>query len=429
MTAKILSTIFPGRKSGLALFILMQISLLFIQACGQSTGSDEDVSFFLKPIPGQVKWEEGKNIIKSPALLEDESHFVWGGSVARGPDGRYHMFYAVFDSGPDQPPFQDAWLLSSKIAYAVSDYPDRGFTFQKIVLRGASSSGRPEAWDAQGVHNPHIRQFAEKYYLYYIGSRDPGPRSKGDPGFQLSKRNRIQQLQQIGVIAADSLDDLINGRFVRPGSPLLSPRTRVKAGDIIDPSPAGTSPKPDNIIVVNPSVVFRPADRKYLLYFKGNLYDPGWRGVHGVAIGDSPTGPYTAMDDFVFDVRTPDGKIASAEDPYVWYMPRTGSFYAVFKDFSGRFTGAKPGLAVLTSIDGIEWRLPKNPLFSLKQLIFSDGKSIPVSNLERPQLLIDESGIPRILYAACSITPLAGKTDGSTFNVQIGISSKFTQVR
>ena len=101
--------------------------------------------------------------------------------------------------------------------------------------------------------------------------------------------------------------------FHRPDKPLLIPRTRVKKDNVVNPSPPGTIPKPDNMIVVNPSVVFRPTDGKYLLYFKGNLWDPQWRGVHGVAIGNTPTGPFSALDKFVFDIRTEDGKIASAD--------------------------------------------------------------------------------------------------------------------
>jgi len=100
-------------------------------------------------------------------------------SVIRGEDDRYHMFYAVWDAGPEKPPFQDGWLLGSEIAYAVSDYPDRGYAFQKILLTGRKNDGVPDAWDAQTVHNPHVRRFGDSYYLYYIGSRDPGPQPAG----------------------------------------------------------------------------------------------------------------------------------------------------------------------------------------------------------------------------------------------------------
>ena len=271
------------------------------------------------------------------------------------------------------------------------------------------------------MHNPHIQRFDGAYYLYYIGSRDPGPQPEGSPGAALRKRDRIQQVQKIGVIACDSLDDMISGNFVRPDTPLLEARTRVKERDVIDPSPPGTQAMPDNLIVVNPSVVFRPADGKYLLYFKGNLYDPNWRGVHGVAISDSPAGPFRAQDAYVFDVRMHDGRLAKAEDPYVWFHPGSGLFYAVFKDFSGRVTGSDPGLALMTSPDGIRWDIAADPVFSPLELVFEDDTIAKVAHLERPQLLIDPQGIPRAFYAACSLEPVGRKTDGSTFNVQMGI--------
>ena len=172
---------------------------------------------------------------------------------------------------------------------------------------------------------------------------------------------------------------------------------------------------------MKPSGTYRPADGKYLLYFKGNLYDPNWRGVHGVALSDSPTGPFTPLDDIIFDIRTEDGKIASAEDPYVWYHKTQQKFYAVFKDFSGKITGQEPGLAILESIDGIKWAKPEQPFFIKKQLVLQSGDTIKVNRLERPQLLIDDAGNPQVLYSACSIININPTTKGESFNVQIAL--------
>jgi hypothetical protein len=280
------------------------------------------------------------------------------------------------------------------------------------------------AWDAQMVHNPHLKKFDGKYYLYYIGSVDPGLQTTGTSGEYVDMRNRVQQNQKIGVIEFDSFNALLNGDFDRPEQPLLSPRTRVKPDNIVDPSPEGTTPKPDNIIVVNPSVVRRPSDGKYLLYFKGNFYTPNWRGVHGVALSDSPTGPFLALDDIVFDIRMEDGNVASAEDPYVWYHPQHQKLYAVFKDFSGRITGEEPGLAILESDDGIRWEKPLNSFFMKKEVKLMSGKQIKVHHLERPQFLIDESGNPLVLFAASSIINIGSTQKGESFNVHIPLKSK-----
>ena len=252
---------------------------------------------------------------------------------------------------------------------------------------------------------------------------DPGNehiRAKADT---LPRRDRIQQSQQIGVISFKSFPDLLEGKFTHSDKPLLSPRTRVKSDNVVNPSPEGIEPKPDNLIVVNPSVVYRPADGKYLLYFKGNIYDPHWRGVHGVALSDSPTGPFTALDEPVFHIEGASEKL-SAEDPFVWYHQNDQCFYAVFKDFNGQFTKGKPCLAIMSSQDGIHWNLPEHSMFMKKELILPNGASVEVKRLERPQLLLDEEGNPEVLYAACAIDDVNPRIDGGSFNVQIKIRAK-----
>jgi hypothetical protein len=396
---------------------LIICSLVLLAGCQQ----DSPV-IVAEAIPGKITQRGDRTFIESPNTLQDPEDFIWGASVIKGDDGRYHMFYSCWDTGPDHTDFSNAWVLYSRIAYAISDHPDRDFKPVATILKGRRFEGDSRAWDAQAVNNPHIKRFNGKYYLYYIGNRDPGASDKGQPGWALDKRDRCQQNQYTGVIEFERFGQLLSGDFRRPDRPLLIPRTRVRNDfdHALFPSPEGTHPLPDNLIIVNPSVVFRPQDNKYLLYFKGNIYDPDWKGVHGVAIGDTPTGPFVAQDDFVFDIRNADGTLASAEDPFVWYNQKRGSFYAIIKDFNGSITGSEPGLAILASEDGLDWRVPPSGGgYLIKELRFRDGRIIRVSNLERPQLLLDDRGMPRVLYAACSIEPAGNKRDGSTFNVHI----------
>lgn len=376
----------------------------------------------IRALPIDAELED--NILSGSSVLNDPDRFVWGASVIKGKDERYHMLYSTWECGDSMPQFSDSWVLYSKIAYAISDYPDRDFSFQKIVLRGRESEGDSAAWDAQMVHNPHIKEFDNKYYLYYGGGKDPGIQPKGSLGELVNKRNRVQQSQCIGVLEFDSFEDLVDGKYIRHDSPVLTPRTRVKPDNIVLPSPEGTKAKPDNIIVVNPSVVQRPSDGKYLLFFKGNFYNPGWRGVHGVAIADKPTGPFIPTDHFVFDVRNDDGTIASGEDPFVWYHGKHKKFYVVLKDFTGRITEGKPGLALLESVDGIEWTKPESSFFMKKEIILNSGDTIDVKHLERPQLLLDKYGNPEVLYSASAITGAGPLKDGSTFNVHIPLKTK-----
>ncbi len=370
-------------------------------------------------VAAEVTEVDGFPVLKGPSVLQQDGRFIWGGSVIRGADNRFHMFFSTWDCGPDSLAFTDSWVLRSEIGYATSDLPDRDFKIEKVFLRGRRHEGDELAWDAQMVHNPHIKRFEGKYYLYYIGSKDPGPPSKGEPGAELSKRDRVQQNQKIGVVVFEDFEDILKGTYQRSEHPILTPRTRVKPDRVIHPSPPGTEIKPDNLIVTNPSVVFRASDGKYLLYFKGNIYDPGWRGVHGVALADAPTGPFTARDEIMFDVRMPEGNTASTEDPYVWYHPGRRQFYAVVKDFSGRISGREKGLALLRSEDGEAWEPAESPNFMERAIPMPGGKLLKADRLERPQLLIDENGNPRVFYGACALENVNPRVNGGSFNVQI----------
>lgn len=225
----------------------------------------------------------------------------------------------------------------------------------------------------------------------------------------------------LAVLCFNSIKELLEGKFSCNEQPLLAPRTRVKPDNVLDPSPEGTVTKPDNLILVNPAVVYHPLKKKYYLYFKGNVYDPTWRGVHGVAIADAPEGPFIVQDDYVFEFETGDNQKLNAEDPFVWYHRKDNCFYAVFKDFTGGFTKGEPGLAIMYAEDGIHWKLPEHSLFMNKEIILKNGERLEVDRLERPQLLLDENDEPIVLYSACSITPLNMKQDGSSFNIQIPI--------
>jgi hypothetical protein len=141
--------------------------------------------------------------------------------------------------------------------------------------------------------------------------------------------------------------------------------------------------------------------------------------VHGVAIGDSPLGPFTTTDQFVFDIINEEGKIASGEDPFVWYHPGQEKFYVVMKDFTGKITDREPGLAILESIDGLKWQVPENPFFMKKEIILENGERPHADRLERPQLLINEYGNPEVLYCAATLIDVNERQDGTSFNAHI----------
>jgi hypothetical protein len=394
-------------------FALFSVVAIFIFSCGR-----QEFYYEAQPVDLTVINENGKIKVAGSSILQLPDTFVWGGSPIKIED-KFYLFFSTWESGTEVPKFSESWLTNSKIGLAVSDSPNGNFQSLGIILDGRIAVGDSMAWDAQSAHNPLIKYFNGKFYLYYVSSVDPGIQPIGSSGEALDKRNRLQQNQKIGVIEFNSIEDLLSGNYVRSKQPLLLPRTRVKPDNVIDPSPPGIIAKPDNMIVVNPAVVYRPGDGKYLLYFKGNVYDPGWRGVHGVAVGDSPTGPFIASDNFVFDFDDGSGIKVSAEDPFVWYHKKDGCFYAVVKDFNGKLTGSEAGLALLKSVDGLDWKQADFPLFMKKELKLKDGTILKVDRLERPQILLDKNNDPVVLCAACSVDPCNDKQNGGTFNVQI----------
>ena len=337
---------------------------LLLAGCKQST--DRSVSAYqAEPVKLQLEKRGDSYFATGYSAFSVEDHFTWGASVTKADNGKYYMIFSAPEAY--QYPFGNAWVMGSKLGLAVSDRPDGGFKKLGFFYNQDGFVHDTSAWDAQTVSNPHVRKFGDTYYLYYAGSVDPGNLNVKSKTDTLDIRSRIQQSQQIGVITFKSFEGLLQGDFEHYDKPLLAPRTRVKPTDVVNPSPEGTIPQPDNLITVNPSVVYRPSDKKYLLYFKGNIYDPHWRGIHGVALSDSPTGPFIPLNQAVFEIPTQDGEKLSAEDPYVWYNHRDRLFYAIFKDFTGQFTKSDPCLALMYSEDGIHWQLPEHSLFMKKE--------------------------------------------------------------
>lgn len=411
--------------STLKLFSAIVIFGGLLSACCSKT---YEYVYQAKPVDLEItRINAEESLVKGSSAFQVDNHFVWGGSAVKGEDGRYYMVYTGIEGGVY--PFNNAWVLGSKFGLAVSDRPDGGFKQLGFFLNADGFASDSTTWDAQMVHNPHLRKFGDKYYLYYIGSKDRGNQGVVAPGDTLARRDRVQQFMQIGVIEFDSFKQLLAGDFKRPEGPILTPRTRVKKTMIVNPSPMGTIVMPDNIIVCNPSVVYRPSDGKYLMYFKGNRYDPEWRGVHGVAIADSPMGPFVTKDFTVFEVASEKFK-CSSEDPYVWYSEADQQFFAILKDFNGAYTKREgSGIALMESKDGINWTLPQHSFFMDKKIVLSSGEEVAVNRFERPQLYINEEGIPEVLYVACAIEPVNSKINGGSFNLQISLIRKKVAVK
>nr|WP_320118889.1 glycoside hydrolase family protein [uncultured Marinifilum sp.] len=314
----------------------------------------------------------------------------WGGSIVKGNDGLYHMFYSRWKKDLGW-----AWVTHSEIAHAVSDSPFGPFKHKDITLpvRGA------EFWDGLCTHNPTIHKFNGKYYLYYMGNTGDGvnPCTPGKLVYNWDQRNN----QRIGVAVADDP----NGPWKRSDVPL------------IDVSADSTSM--DALLVSNPSIAKRP-DGGFLMVYKAvgkkNKRISGGPVVHCVATSDSPTGPFKKYD---FPVFTAEGHEFPAEDPFIWYQD--GKYRAIVKDMHGAFTDAGQALVLFDSEDGFDWKLASNPLVSKLQIRMDDGTLLKLKHLERPQLY-RENGEPVALVCAADTIDSNGVLHA--WNVQIPIVNK-----
>ena len=346
----------------------MRKSLFVILSCLSCTlslpGKEYDFSKMIQPVPATAKFE-------------DPGFIVWCGSMVRGDDGKYHLFYSRWPRELGH----YAWVTHSEVARAVADNPLGPYRFVDVVLpeRGASF------WDGLCTHNPTVKKFGDKYYLYYMGNTGDRKKTKD---LNWSHRNN----QRIGVAVADSPA----GPWKRFDKPL------------IDTTPGFH----DAQCLANPTVTERP-DGGYLMVYKGvadKKSQPfGGPVVHIVATSDSPTGPFKKHPDAVF---TRPGEFFAAEDPYIWRGP--DRYWAIVKDFKGVFTKKGPSLALFESADGIAWKPAAHPLVSTLSLKWEDGTVSPLEKLERPQLYLVD-GEPAVLF--CAAAP-KGKLEES-YNVAI----------
>jgi len=351
------------------LFIMIPILISF-SSCEQRknavTPGELDLHSMIQPIPTTAKFI-------------NDSLYIWGGSLIKSHiDQKYHLFYSRW---PREHGFY-AWVTSSEVAHAVSDSPFGPFEFRDVALphRGA------EYWDGMYTHNPTVHYFNGKYYLYYTGNFGDGEITS--PRLNMTHRNN----QRIGVAIAEDP----NGPWKRFDYPII---------DISQDTTAH-----DAQMMANPSVTQMP-DGRFLMVYKAvarKRPQPfGGPVVHLTAIADHPEGPFMKQNKPIFTAEDFD---FPAEDPFVWYQD--DCYYAIVKDMNGAFTDAGRSMVLFYSLDGLDWKLAKNPLVSDLNIKWQNGDTQKLHALERPQLFF-ENGKPVALLCAVN------ETLEHSYNVQI----------
>jgi beta-glucanase (GH16 family) len=352
---------------------------LTVEATGSSGSETLDLGAMVRPVPLTAKFT-------------DPNYHIWCGSCVKGPDGKYHLFYSRW---PKNNPngFSPGWAIWSEVAYAIADNPGGPFTHVNVALpaRGTNPATGQKYWDGDMTHNPYCIRKDGIYYLYYIGNY-------GDGTYEVHRNN-----DRIGVAWANSPA----GPWNRLDQPVID----------ITPDPAGSTAAFDSLCVANPAITVM-SDGKILVVYKGVKNSGTTMGGpvrYGAAIADTPLGAYVKQTSVAGQIFLPPGASnMEAEDPFIWYSARYGHrYYAVARDVVGTFTGVSGGLAQFESGDGLHWSASAQPKV-LGSSFTWEGGQLNSTRVERPWVLLDETGLPIRLFGATN-----GYQSSVSYNVQI----------
>ncbi|WP_420602919.1 glycoside hydrolase family protein [Flagellimonas sp.] len=312
------------------------------------------------------------------SVLKDPNYYIWGASMVEGDDQKYHLYYSRWPKSEGFP----GWLDHSVIAYATADSPGGPYKHEKVILEGFGKGH----WNEQSAHNPHIKKFGDKYYLYFISHVND------DFGRENDTENH-RWGQRIGVAVAEN-----------PTGPW-----KVSQSPLIDYQEG----KGAEGYMVNPSVCQKP-DGSYLMIFKTRSNTPELKNrmIHCTATSLNPDGPFVIAENPILTDK-------EAEDPFLWFQD--GRYYAILDDQRGLYTGDH-GLALFTSNNGKDWNAAENPNVMTPKIKWEDGTTSELRYLERPQLWLDKQGKPAMLFCAAQLKD--GEGNNLPFNVHIPIKTK-----
>lgn len=328
---------------------------------------------------------------KVPAF-QSEGYWVWGSSVVKSPDGKYHMYVSRF---PKSLPFHPGWMVASEIVHAVSDKIQGPYTFSDVALpaRGA------QYWDGKSTHNPRIFYYKGKYYLIYMGSTHPFENPTYDELTLDSKWCIVGRAnKRVGLAVAETP----YGPWKRFDEPIIK-----------------TEPNTFySFLTSNPSPIIQE-DGSVLMIFKGRHYtedDKHSSMALGVAYAKNIEGPYEVLNNKqpIFQV---DGQ-GEAEDPFLW--KDADGYHIIFKDHVAKFTGEKGGGAMAHSSDGINWTIDSDPKAYSLTVEWEDGSIGKQGQLERPFIYF-ENGKPVYVFFATMDGPGGFENATRSWNMCIPI--------
>lgn len=324
----------------------------------------------------------------------DPDYWIWGSSVIKGEDGKYHMFVSRWTK---QVGFGN-WVTNSQVVHAIADTAIGPYLYNDVVLpmRGK------QFWDGMCTHNPRIVKYKEEYLLYYFGNTYNFPQpNAANPEVSNEMSREAWMNKRIGVAISKS----VYGPWKRLDKPVIEPR------------PGHW----DASITSNPAPAVNDSTGKILLMYKSSTNGMVPPLLLGVSQSSKPEGPYHRLtEEPIFRFETKTNNRRDVEDPFIWW---SGNKYeAILKDRSGEICGEEGGGIHVWSNDGIKWHLFDKVKAYSKTILWDDGSTSEHNHFERPFVLI-ENGAPTHLFAATGIGPKAWQFQ-HTWNMVIPLSKQ-----
>jgi hypothetical protein len=305
--------------------------------------------------------------------FKQEGYWVWGSSIIKGDDGKYHMYVSRW---PKTLKFHPGWMVASEIVHAVSDTAVGPYTFSDVAL----GKRHPQYWDGCTQHNPKVFKHDDTYILFYMGSTHPFDDAVKHPEeVTLNSKYSIvgRSNKRIGVATSKSP----YGPWTRMDQPVLDT-------------------KPDtyySFLTSNPTPVIHE-DGSVLLVFKSRKYNDQFPYhsdmMIGVATAPNYLGPYTVVTDEPVFSETRFGVV---EDPYLW--KDADGYHMLAKDMRGNLGGVSHGGIMAHSTNGLDWILDEHPVAYTKEIKWDDGKTVEMGQLERVQGLVEGDELTHLSFA------------------------------